>query len=95
MGGGEKFQVPDWRSYKIDGIPELEQTQRMLASRGLKDPWLRNEVWRYQKQNYGGQWRNAGISLGRGLKWAVAAVAITIAVEKFVFKKDDGHGGHH
>lgn len=95
MGGGGKFEVPDWRAYKIDGIRELEQTQRMLAARGLKDPWLRNEVWRYSKENYGGQWRNAAISLGRGLKWALAAMAVTIAYDKLVSKKDHGHGDHH
>jgi len=59
----------------------------------------RNEVWRYTKANYGGQWRNAAISLGRGLKWAVAAMAITIAVDKLSkFSSGgsggDGHGGH-
>jgi len=36
-----KFQVPDWRQYKIDGIKELEWTQKMLAAKGLRDPWLR------------------------------------------------------
>ncbi|KAK7112256.1 NADH dehydrogenase [ubiquinone] 1 beta subcomplex subunit 3-like [Littorina saxatilis] len=95
MGGGEKFQVPDWRSYKVDGIKELEKLQQMLAARGLKDPWIRNDVWRYTKENYGGQWRNAAISLGRGLKWAVAAMAVTIAVDKFISKEaDHGQGDH-
>ncbi|KAL8599391.1 hypothetical protein ACOMHN_031876 [Nucella lapillus] len=94
MGVGGKFEVPDWRNYKIDGISELEQTQRMLAARGLKDPWLRNEVWRFSKENYGGQYRNAAVSLGRGLKWALAAMAVTILVDKFVAKKDPGHGDH-
>jgi len=95
MGGAEKFEAPDWRGYKVQGIKELEQLQQMLAARGLKDPWIRNEVWRYSKANYGGQWRNAGISLGRGLKWAVAAMAITIAVDKLVLSKNKGHGDHH
>lgn len=40
-GHGEKFQVPDWKSYKVEGIPELEELQRMLSARGLKDPWIR------------------------------------------------------
>lgn len=55
----------------------------------------RNDVWRYTKENYGGQWRNAAISLGRGLKWAVAAMAVTIAVDKFISKEaDHGQGDH-
>ena len=40
-GHGEKFQVPDWRQYKIDGIKALEWTQQSLAAKGLRDPWLR------------------------------------------------------
>ena len=37
----KKYPIPDWRIYKIDGIKELEETQRLLAARGLKDPWIR------------------------------------------------------
>lgn len=27
--------------------PELQKLQSQLAAKGLKDPWIRNEVWRY------------------------------------------------
>lgn len=39
--GGEKFKIPDWKQYKVDGIKELEWTQKALEAKGLRDPWLR------------------------------------------------------
>ena len=33
--------------WKVDGTP-LEETQHRLAKKGLKDPWIRNEVWQYR-----------------------------------------------
>ena len=55
MGGGGNFpEVPDWRIYKVGPhTPELEQNARMLSSLGLKDPWARNEVWRFDRRNLG------------------------------------------
>lgn len=45
MGGGGEHgaphQVPDWKIYKVEGIPELEHLQRRLGTLGLKDPWIR------------------------------------------------------
>ena len=41
MGGGVNYKIPDYRQYKIEGVKELEWTRDMLASKGLKDPWLR------------------------------------------------------
>jgi len=50
MAGGAFPPVPDWKIYKVGpNTPELEQCQRMLSSLGLKDPWIRNEVWRYDR----------------------------------------------
>ena len=40
-GHGEKFKIPDWKQYKVDGIKELEWTRQSLADKGLRDPWLR------------------------------------------------------
>lgn len=33
--------MPDWRSYKVEDVPELMWTKKALAVHGLKDPWLR------------------------------------------------------
>lgn len=54
MGGDAKSHVPDWKTYKVGAhTPELQHVERMLKSLGLKDPWLRNEVWRYDtRQSY-------------------------------------------
>ena len=46
MGGGKMF-VPHWKTQKINGIEELEMVQAHLKGMGLKDPWMRDEVWRY------------------------------------------------
>ncbi|KFM60450.1 hypothetical protein X975_15293, partial [Stegodyphus mimosarum] len=44
MGGGHHGppEVPDYRIYKVEDIPQLMKTKRMLAQHGLSDPWLRN-----------------------------------------------------
>ncbi len=37
MGGGEMPKIPDWKIYTIgEHVPELQHTQRMLKSVGLK-----------------------------------------------------------
>ena len=47
-GGNVKIPIPDYKIYKVgEHTPELLNVQKKLAARGLKDPWLRNEVWRY------------------------------------------------
>lgn len=93
--GGQKFEVPDWRQYKVEGVPELERLQRLLANHNLKDPWIRNEVWRYHPGEYTSSVTNMKRSVFRGFKYAVAAMAVTILVEKLQEKygppKDHGH----
>lgn len=56
MGGGHhdhppKIVIPDWRIYKVEDIPELVRVQKILAVKGLKDPWLRfvKEVYSRQR----------------------------------------------
>jgi len=57
MGGGhhhERLQIPDWKIYQVgDHTPNLQKIQHRLAARGLKDPWIRNEVWRYDITMHG------------------------------------------
>jgi len=95
-GHGPKFTVPDWRQYKIDGIKELEWTQRSLAAKGLRDPWLRNEVWRYQ--NWPGYGKSFISIMSRGFKYAAAAMVLTVAVDEILGisrSKHGHHGGEH
>ncbi|XP_029309290.1 NADH dehydrogenase [ubiquinone] 1 beta subcomplex subunit 3 [Cottoperca gobio] len=87
--GPSKLSMPDWRQWKVEGTP-LEITQRKLAYRGLKDPWLRNEAWRYS----GGFSQPVTLSnvLLRGFKWGFAAFTVALAVEYALFPpKKGGH----
>jgi len=94
-GHGPKFVVPDWRKYKIDGIKQLEWTRDSLAEKGLRDPWLRNEVWRYE--DWPGYGRSMISILTRGLKYAAAAMVVTIAVDQIlgISRSKQHHGEHH
>ncbi|XP_066476579.1 NADH dehydrogenase [ubiquinone] 1 beta subcomplex subunit 3 [Tiliqua scincoides] len=88
--GPSKMELPDYRQWKIEGTP-LQNVQERLAQRGLRDPWLRNEAWRYS----GGYAKPATFMdvIGKGFKWGFAAFVVAIAVEYALFppKKDDGH----
>jgi len=98
MGGRGVMKVPDWKTYKVENAPELIRVQEALARKGLKDPWLRNEVWRYEKKEWGtvkSRWQS---SIFRGFKYGVAAFVVTVAIEKgleLVNPPKDGHHGHH
>ncbi|XP_074662224.1 NADH dehydrogenase [ubiquinone] 1 beta subcomplex subunit 3-like [Tubulanus polymorphus] len=99
MGSGSghnEFKIPDWRMYKIDGIKELEDVQNLLATKGLKDPWIRNEVWRYMPENYMPPHRAAFKSVFRGFRYGFAAFLATIAIEEVLRRRNpDPHSGHH
>lgn len=47
MGGGHghdhhhHIKIPDYKIYKVEDVPELMAVRRVLATQGLKDPWLR------------------------------------------------------
>lgn len=43
MGGHHKNEIiiPDYRIYKVDNVPDLVKVKDILATEGLKDPWLR------------------------------------------------------
>merc|ERR1711976_302967 len=83
MGGGgnqPEFKIPDYRIYKIDGIKDLEWVRDELAKKGLKDPWLRNEVWRYK--GYTGRVNMAFNFFKRGFVGAALLMGVTIAIDK-------------
>lgn len=46
MGGhghGEApYKIPDYKQFQIKGIPQLEELEKALSQRGLKDPWIRS-----------------------------------------------------
>ncbi|XP_020667428.1 NADH dehydrogenase [ubiquinone] 1 beta subcomplex subunit 3 [Pogona vitticeps] len=98
MGHGKehehgKLQLPDYRQWKIEGTP-LQTVQDKLARRGLRDPWLRNEAWRYM----GDFAKPATLTsvIFRGFKWGFAAFVVALAVEYALdSRKQDKDEGHH
>ncbi|XP_028606930.1 NADH dehydrogenase [ubiquinone] 1 beta subcomplex subunit 3 [Podarcis muralis] len=87
--GPVKVEYPDPKVWKVEGTP-LQDIQERLARRGLKDPWLRNEAWRYM----GTFAKPVTIMdvLRKGFKWGFTAFVVALAVEYTLFppKKDKG-----
>ncbi|NXM24599.1 NDUB3 dehydrogenase, partial [Oxyruncus cristatus] len=89
--GHGKMELPDYRQWKIEGTP-LEEVQKRLAKRGLRDPWARNEAWRFM----GGYAKPVTLTevFTRGLKWGFAAFVIALGIEYTLFPPKKS-GGHH
>lgn len=102
MGGGHhhhEVKVPDHTIYKVENAPQLLEVQNALKRQGLRDPWLRNEVWRYDQKVFGTHWGRFRTSLFRGFGLGVAMFLVTIGVEKafnidYTGGRHHGHGGH-
>jgi len=101
MGGGEIPKIPDWRTYTIGPhTPELQHTERMLKSCGLKDPWLRNEVWRYDRRNPMVLDQSVRFKDAMGwvpFKYAFGIAIVTAGIRYYLTSGDHGHGdtAHH
>lgn len=106
--GGKKLVVPDYKTYKVDRwTPELLNVQQKLAAKGLKDPWLRNEVWRYDERMWNTPTQRLKIAAKRGLIPGIALAIITTAISNYydshsphhtpwyASRTGDEHGGHH
>uniref|UniRef100_A0A023FWD5 NADH dehydrogenase [ubiquinone] 1 beta subcomplex subunit 3 n=1 Tax=Amblyomma parvum TaxID=251391 RepID=A0A023FWD5_AMBPA len=88
--------VPDYRTYKVEDVPRLVKLRETLARQGLKDPWIRNEVWRYSLLTQTSRLTALKILATRGMKPGFLLAVGTIILEKaydYAFKKDDHH--HH
>lgn len=101
-GHGEPYKIPNHCIYKVENIPKLLEVQQALARQGLRDPWLRNEVWRYQPELFGTHLGRARQFFLRGFPYGFGAFIITIAAEYALGKGDhehghcdDDHGAHH
>lgn len=101
MGGGHDhhhhgppYKVPDASIYKVSDAPELVEVERALARRGLKDPWLRNEVWRYNVQQFSTHRTRLITFLFKGFPLGFAAFVATIGVEFALGVDYHGHGSH-
>ncbi|XP_019409669.1 PREDICTED: NADH dehydrogenase [ubiquinone] 1 beta subcomplex subunit 3 [Crocodylus porosus] len=89
--GHGKIELPDYRQWKIEGTP-LQDVQQKLAKRGLKDPWGRNEAWRYM----GGYAKPITLLdiATKGLKWGFAAFVVALGIEYALYPPKK-NGGHH
>jgi NADH dehydrogenase (ubiquinone) 1 beta subcomplex subunit 3 len=88
--GHSKLELPDYKQWKIEGTP-LENVQKKLALRGLKDPWGHNEAWKYM----GGFTNNfsfIGLLL-KGFKWGFAVFVVAAGAEYYLEsqQKDKKH----
>ncbi|KYN45198.1 NADH dehydrogenase [ubiquinone] 1 beta subcomplex subunit 3 [Trachymyrmex septentrionalis] len=98
MGGhdahhhGPPYQIPNHDIYKVEDVPELKRVQEELAKKGLRDPWLRNQVWRYKRS--ASPYMRALITVTRGWRIGVPAFLITIAIEQYFGIDYSGHGHH-
>ncbi|XP_012285004.1 NADH dehydrogenase [ubiquinone] 1 beta subcomplex subunit 3 [Orussus abietinus] len=88
------YVVPNYETFKVEDCPKLIKLQERLAKHGLKDPWVRNEVWRYTKD--WGTSRSRGFEFfTRGLKFGFAAFLVTIGIEYALGLNGDKHHGEH
>lgn len=102
-GHHEPYTIPDYKIYKVADIPELVTIEKALAAQGLKDPWLRNEVWRYNVKEFGTESSRLKLVFFRGFKLGFGAFLLTIAGTALYDKMypsehghgDHGHGGSH
>ncbi|XP_046753178.1 NADH dehydrogenase [ubiquinone] 1 beta subcomplex subunit 3 [Diprion similis] len=97
MGGHDHhkpYHVPDHTVYKLENAPELIKVQEKLAQEGLKDPWLRNEIWRYDVTKWGTFWGRGFRYATCGFKLGIPLFLLTIGLEK-AFGIEYGHGHSH
>ncbi|CAK9821543.1 NADH dehydrogenase [ubiquinone] 1 beta subcomplex subunit 3 [Anthophora retusa] len=94
-GLGVPYTVPSPDIYKVEDVPELLRVKEKLAAKGLKDPWLRNEVWRYTALP-GTPFSRAFRGFTRGAILGIPAFLITIGVEQALgISYEPEHDDHH
>ncbi|KAK9306411.1 hypothetical protein QLX08_002924 [Tetragonisca angustula] len=98
-GHEPELEIPSPDIYKVENVPELKLVQDELAKLGLKDPWLRNEVWRYTA--FPGTSHTLRVIRGitKGMIVGFAAFLVTLGVEHtfgITYKGEHhGDGDHH
>ncbi|EPB72509.1 NADH-ubiquinone oxidoreductase B12 subunit family protein [Ancylostoma ceylanicum] len=87
MGHGhhEPFQIPNYTIYNnYRQFPELAAHEKRLAQIGLKDPWIRNYVYLYDREypHVRGQWNHFKRLVFPGWKLGVGVAVAMIAIEE-------------
>jgi len=97
MGGDGIPKVPDWRTCTVGPhTPELQKVERMLSSLNLKDPWLRNEAWRFDRRPGGAGFDRKPTMkkfLSRGMLPGFGLACITAGVHYYL-ESQNSHGHH-
>lgn len=96
-GHHEPYTIPDYKIYKVENVPKLMAVKRALAGQGLRDPWLRNEVWRFQEKEFGSEVFRIKSTFLRGFTYGLAACVVTViatSIYDTVFAKKKHHGQH-
>ncbi|NP_001165789.1 NADH dehydrogenase [ubiquinone] 1 beta subcomplex subunit 3 [Nasonia vitripennis] len=99
MGGHHHVKlpnVPDPSIYKVEDAKDLLKVQERLAKKGLKDPWMRNYVWRctIDKADKHPNWVLLKF-FTYGWKYWVPLVGLTIGIEHFLGIDYHAHGHGH
>ncbi|CAG9858333.1 unnamed protein product [Phyllotreta striolata] len=97
-GHGDPYKIPDYKIYKVEDVPRLMQIKRALAAQGLSDPWLRNEVWRYNTKEFSTHHDMLKKLMFRGFKLGLAATVVTVlgtAIYDKIFPDEHHHHGDH
>ncbi|XP_044009127.1 NADH dehydrogenase [ubiquinone] 1 beta subcomplex subunit 3 [Aphidius gifuensis] len=93
------YVVPKPEIYRVEDAPELMKLQADLAKIGLKDPWARNNAWRFHPK-YGTVWTRMAQHFWRGVPTGLALFGLTLAVENYLgidyhpWLHHDNHGEH-
>ncbi|KAK5973616.1 NADH-ubiquinone oxidoreductase B12 subunit family protein [Trichostrongylus colubriformis] len=87
MGHGhhEPFKIPHYSIYNnYRDFPELAAHEKRLAQIGLKDNWIRNHVYLFDREmpHVRGQWNHFKRLILPGWKIGVGLAAAMIAVEE-------------
>lgn len=106
MGGhghGSPIKIPNPDIYKVEDAPKLKLVQEELAKLGLKDPWLRNEVWHYTGLPGKSHFVRVVRAVTTGMMVGFVAFLATIGIENYFgitygktsHGKHRKHGGQH
>ncbi len=103
LGGAQpKLKIPDYKIYQVNhNTPELLKLQEKLAAKGLKDPWIRNEVWRFDERDriYSSKYTMFAVYFMRGIPSGIILGFLCAVVwwtyDKQVLAPKHHHGDHH
>lgn len=88
-------RIPDPAKYDklLAEHPHLVEWQNKMKAKGLKDPWLRNEAWRFDNNLWGTKWARY-LFIFRTAKYGALAFAISLTYNTLMGITHDHHHHH-